>query len=134
MSQLFLSGGQSIGVSASTLVLSVNTQDLSPSSAYLSLLIFLLAVMIPACASSSPAFHMMYSACKLNKQGDILSPKGNSLDVLLSLFGTSPLFHVWLLLLLDPHKISQEAGQVIWYSHISTVCCDPHSQSLWHSE
>ena len=32
------------------------------SSAYLRLLIFLLAILIPACASSSPAFHMMYSA------------------------------------------------------------------------
>ena len=32
------------------------------SSAYLRLLIFLLAVLIPACDSSSPAFHMMYSA------------------------------------------------------------------------
>ena len=37
---------------------------------YLRLLIFLLAVLIPACASSSPAFLMMYSAYKLNKQGD----------------------------------------------------------------
>ena len=32
------------------------------SSAYLSLLIFLLAILIPACASSSSAFCMMYSA------------------------------------------------------------------------
>ena len=32
------------------------------SSAYRRLLIFLLAVLIPACASSSPAFCMMYSA------------------------------------------------------------------------
>ena len=40
------------------------------SSAYLRLLIFLLAILIPACASSSPAFHMMYSAYKLNMQGD----------------------------------------------------------------
>ena len=32
------------------------------SSAYLSLWIFLPAILIPACASSSPAFHMMYSA------------------------------------------------------------------------
>ena len=32
------------------------------SSAYLRLLIFLLAVLIPACDSSSLAFHMMYSA------------------------------------------------------------------------
>ena len=40
------------------------------SAAYLSLLIFLQAVLIPAWASSSLAFHMMYSAQKLNKQDD----------------------------------------------------------------
>ena len=44
------------------------------SSAYLRLLIFLLAILIPAYASSSPAFLMMYSACKLNKQGDNIQP------------------------------------------------------------
>ena len=44
------------------------------SSAYLRLLIFLLAILIPACASSSPAFLMMYSAYKLNKQGDNIQP------------------------------------------------------------
>ena len=40
------------------------------SSAYPRLLIFFLAILIPAYASSSPAFHMMYSAYKLNKQAD----------------------------------------------------------------
>ena len=40
------------------------------SSAYLRLLIFLPAILIPACASSSPVFLMMYSAHKLNMQGD----------------------------------------------------------------
>ena len=40
------------------------------SSAYLRLLILILAILIPACASSSRAFHMMYSAYKLNNQGD----------------------------------------------------------------
>ena len=44
------------------------------SSAYLRLLIFPLAVLIPACASSSLAFYMMYSAYKLNKQGDNIQP------------------------------------------------------------
>ena len=44
------------------------------SSAYLRLLIFLPAIFIPACASSSPGFHMMYSAYKLNKQGDNIQP------------------------------------------------------------
>ena len=38
---------------------------------YFRLLIFLLAILITACASSSPVFLMMYSACKLNKQGNI---------------------------------------------------------------
>ena len=40
------------------------------SSAYLKLLIFFLAYLIPACASSSLEFLMMYSAYNLNKQGD----------------------------------------------------------------
>ena len=44
------------------------------SSAYLRLLIFLLAILIPACASSSPAFFMVYSAYKLNKQGENIQP------------------------------------------------------------
>ena len=37
------------------------------SSEYLRLLIFLLAILIPAWDLSSPECHMMYSACKLNK-------------------------------------------------------------------
>ena len=44
------------------------------SSAYLRLLVFLPAILIPACASSSLAFLMMYSAYKLNKQGDNIQP------------------------------------------------------------
>ena len=44
------------------------------SSAYLRLLIFLPAILIPACASSSSEFLMMYSAYKLNKQGDDIQP------------------------------------------------------------
>ena len=44
------------------------------SSAYLRLLIFLPAILIPDCTSSSPAFLMMYSTYKLNKQGDNIQP------------------------------------------------------------
>ena len=44
------------------------------SSAYLRLLIFLPAILIPAYASSSPVFLMTYSAYKLNKQGDNIQP------------------------------------------------------------
>ena len=43
------------------------------SSAYLRLLIFLPAILVPACASSSPA-SPDYSAYKLNKQGDNIQP------------------------------------------------------------
>ena len=41
------------------------------SSEYLRLLIFLCATLIPACASCSLSFHMIYSAYKLNKQGEL---------------------------------------------------------------
>src|SRR5574337_1323317 len=70
------------------------------SSAYLRLLIFLPAILIPACASSSPAFRMMYSAHKLNNRVTVYS-----LDVLLSQFGTnqSVVPCPVLLLLLDLH-------------------------------
>ena len=44
------------------------------SSAYLRLLIFFLAILILACASSSLTFCMMYCAYKLNKQGDNIQP------------------------------------------------------------
>ena len=44
------------------------------SSVYLRLLIFIPAIVTPACALSSLAFHMMYSAYKLNKQGDNIQP------------------------------------------------------------
>ena len=59
------------------------------SSAYLRLLTFILAILIPACASSSLAFCLMYAACKLDEQGDYIQ-----LDILLPWFETSLLFHV----------------------------------------
>ena len=43
-------------------------------SAYMRLLIFIPEILILACASSSPAFHVMYSVKKLNKQGDNIQP------------------------------------------------------------
>ena len=67
------------------------------SSAYLRLPIFLPAILIPACASSSLAFCKTYSACKLNGKVTICS-----LMYTFSQFWTSPLFHVQLLL--DLHR------------------------------
>ena len=43
------------------------------SSDYLGSLVFLLATLIPVCALSSLAFHMMYCAYKLNKQFQVRS-------------------------------------------------------------
>ena len=43
-------------------------------SAYLRLLIFPLTILIFVCASSNPAFHLMYSAQMLNKHGDNIQP------------------------------------------------------------
>ena len=60
------------------------------TSAYMRLLIFLPTNVIPACASSSWAFHMMYSAYNLNKQGGNILPLHT-----LSGFGSSLLFHVY---------------------------------------
>ena len=40
-----------------------------------------------------------------------------SLDVFLSQFGASLLFHVWFCYFLNCTQVSQEAGQVVWYSH-----------------
>ena len=44
------------------------------SSTYLSLLIFLLAILIPPLASSSLVFHVTYCAYELNKQDDNIQP------------------------------------------------------------
>ena len=52
------------------------------SFAYLRLLIFLSAILIVACNSSSPTFCMMYSAYKLNKQGGNIQPWCTAFPVL----------------------------------------------------
>ena len=55
-----------------------------------------------------------------------------SLDILLSQFGTVVPCLV-LTCFLTCIQISQEAGKVIWYSHLFKnfpVCCDPHSQGF----
>ena len=55
-------------------------------------MIFLSAILIPACASSSLAFRMMYSAYKLNKQGDNIQPWCTPFPI-----WNQSLFHCWVL-------------------------------------
>ena len=62
-----------------------------------------------------------------------------SLDVLLSLFGTSPFFHArfqLLLLHLQTDFSGGRSGGLVFpsFEEFSRVCCDPHSQRLWHSQ
>ena len=84
------------------------------SSAYLRLLIFLPAILIPVYASSSLAFCMMYSACKLNKQGDNIQPCSTPFPIWNQSVVPCPVLTVasW------SAQISQEAGQMVWYSHL----------------
>ena len=83
--------------------------------AYLRLLIFLLAILIPTCASSSPAF----SWCTLHRCW-ISRVIIYSLDVLFVQFGSSPLFHVrFCVPFLTCVQASQESGKVVWYSYLS---------------
>ena len=83
-------------------------------SAYLRLLIFLPAILIPACPSSSLAFHMMYSAYKLNKQGDNIQPWHTAFPIWNQSVVPCPVLTVasW------PGYRFQEAGKAVWYSHL----------------
>ena len=84
------------------------------SSAYLRLLIFLPAVLIPACASSFPVFLMMYSAYKLNKQGNNIQPWRTPFPI----WNQSVFWCPVLTCFLTCIQISQEVCQVVWYSHL----------------
>ena len=84
------------------------------SFAYLKLLIFLPAILIPACDSSSLAFNMMHYASKLNKQGDNIQPWQpfpNFEPVHCSMSSFNCCF-------LTGIQISQETCTVVWYSHL----------------
>ena len=85
------------------------------SSAYLRLLILLPPILIPACASSSPAFLMMYSAYKLNKQGENIQPWRTPFPIWNQSVVPRPVLCCCFLTCI---RISQEVGQVFWYSHL----------------
>ena len=84
------------------------------SSPYRRLLIFLPAIWIPACASSSPVFLLMYSTYKLNKQGDNIQPR----RIPFPIWNQSVVLCPFLTCFLTCIQVSQEAGQVVRYSHL----------------
>ena len=93
------------------------------TTAYLRLLIFLLAILIPACASSSLAFHM-----KAEWQYTALTYSFSNLEAVCCSMSSSNCFFFTCI------QISQQAGQVAWYSllfkYFLLFFCDPHSQTL----
>jgi len=100
------------------------------SSAYLRLWIFLSTVLIPTCDSSSLAFCMMYSACKLNKHGDNIQPSWTPFPVLNQSVVPCPVLTVasW-----PVYRFLRR--QVRWSGipislRIFYICYDPHSQRL----
>ena len=100
------------------------------SSSYLRLLKFLPAILITALDSCSPAFHMMYSAYKLNKQDDIY------IAISYSFPNFEPVHHSISrsnCCFLTCKQVSQETCMVIWSSHLFNnfpVYCDSCSQKL----
>ena len=104
------------------------------SSAYLRLLIFLLTILIPACASSSPEFHVMYSAYKLNKQGDNIQPWSTPFAIWNQSVVPCPVLSVASCVHIGFSR--GRSGGLVFpsLSEFSTVYCDPHSQRLWHSQ
>ena len=84
------------------------------SSAYLRSLTFLPDILILACASSSPAFCMMYSAYKLNKQGDNTQPWYTPFPI----WNHCVVPRRFLCYFFTCIQISQEADKGVWYSHL----------------
>ena len=103
------------------------------SSAYQRLLVFLTTIWIPACASSSPAFLMMYSAYKLNKQGDNIQPWCTPFPIWNQSIGPCPVLTVasW-----PAYRFLRR--QVRWsgipISLRISVCWDEHGQRHWRSQ
>ena len=84
-----------------------------------------------------PAFHMMYSAYRLNKQGDNILPWHTPFPIWNQSVFPCPVLTAYRCFLTDFIQISQEAGKVLWYSQLFKnfpVYCDPQSQRLWGSQ
>ena len=96
---------------------------------------FLLAILIPACVSSSPVFLMMYSAYKLNKQCDNMQPWRTPFPIWNQSVVPCPVLTVASWPSYRFLKRQVRDGLVFpSLSEFSTVYCDPHSQRFRHSQ
>ena len=85
------------------------------SSAYLRLFIFLPAILIPAYASSSPSFLMIFSAYELNKQGDNIQPWCTPFPILNQFVVPDPVLTVayW-----PAYRFLKRQVRWVWYSQL----------------
>ena len=83
-------------------------------SAYLMLLLLLPGILIPVCALSSLAFHMIYSAYRLNKQSDNIQ----SWCTPYSIFNQSIVPCLVLTCFLICIQAFWKTSKVVWYSHL----------------
>ena len=110
------------------------------SSAYVRLLIFLQTILIQYCASSSPAFLMVYSAYKLHNQGDDIRPWctpfliwNNSVVPCPVLAVASWPAHRFLRRQVRLKKKKKKEKKVVWYSHLLKNCpqfVEVHTKAL----
>ena len=100
-------------------------------SAYLRFFIFFLAILIQACDSSSLAFRMIYSAYKLNKQGDNIQP----LHTPFMIWNQSVVPCLVLTVASWPaYRFLRKQVRCSGIPISMGICCDPHSKRLWHSQ
>ena len=109
------------------------------SSAYLRLLILLPAILIPACASSSPVFLMMCSAYKLNNQDGNIQPWRTPFPIWNQSVVPCPVLTVasWLAYRFLKRQVRWFGIPIsfrIFHNFSSLVYCDPHCQRLWYSQ
>ena len=86
------------------------------------------AILIPACASSSLTFRMMYSAYKLNKQGNNVQPWCAAFPVWNQSVVQYPLLTIasWPAYRLLRKQVRWSGIPISWRMY--------HSQRLWHSQ
>ena len=106
------------------------------SSAYLWLLIFLPEMLIPAYASSSPTFRLMYSAYKLNKQGDSKQPWRTPFPILNQSFAPCPVLTVasWSAHRFLRRQVVCSGIPISWVHYVSCICREVlyHQYHLGH--
>ena len=98
-------------------------------------MIFLPAILIPVCVSSSPTFLMMYSAYKLSKKGDNIQPWRTPFPIWIQSVVPCLVLTVasWPAYTFLKRQV-RRSGISISFRVFPTVSCDPHSQRLWHSQ